>query len=301
MTKHVRSKWHGAYMVAIVMATCVSALAQSANEPFRFGSLSVSGGVRTRLEGWRWFEGQGNTDYTFSGSLARLALSQSSARLDWQVELVAPILLRLPTNASGPGAEGQFGLGSTYFTANHSRRNAAMIFPMQAFVRYKTFLGRDSDSLRVGRFQFTDGAETSPKNATLAALKTSRVNQRLIGTFAFTHAQRAFYGAHFQHDTPKFNWTIVGAFPTRGVFQAEGWGVMKTAFAYTSVTRPVACPKQSGEWRLLGIYYDDWRSVLKVDNRPVAIRQMDGVAIKLATNGAHFLLQQRLVWALRML
>jgi hypothetical protein len=64
---------------------------------------------------------------------------------------------------------------------------------------------------------------------------------------------------------------------------------MKTAFAYTSVTRPVACPKQSGEWRLLGIYYDDWRSVLKVDNRPVAIRQMDGVAIKLATNGAHFL------------
>lgn len=245
--------------------------------------------MRTRLEGWRWFEGEGNTGYAFSGTLARLSFSQSSRRIDWQIEMAAPILLGLPRNASGPGAQGQFGLGASYSAANDGTRNSGMIFPMQSFVRLKKFLGNEPDSLRFGRFQFADGAETTPKDATLAALKTSRVNQRLIGTFAFTHVQRAFYGTHYQHDTPKLNWTVVGAFPTRGVFQADGWGLMKTAFAYASLTRPVARSNQSAEWRLFGVYYDDWRRVIKSDNRPAAVRQTDSEPVRIGTVGAHFI------------
>ena len=81
-----------------------------------------------------------------------------------------------------------------------ANRNSAFVFPMQAFVRFKSPFGRTKESLRIGRFQFADGAEVVPANSTLAALKTSRVNQRLIGTVAFTHVQRAFYGAEYRRE-----------------------------------------------------------------------------------------------------
>ncbi len=79
------------------------------------------------------------------------------------------------------------------------------------------------------------------------------------------------------------------AFPTRGVFQVDGWGLMKTAFAYASVTRQLPGAKTSAEWRLFGIYYDDWRTVLKVDSRPAAARQADMNPIRMGTIGGHFL------------
>jgi len=75
-----------------------------------------------------------------------------------------------------------------------------------------------------------------PANPTLAALKASRVNQRLIGTFAFTHAQRAFYGTEYRREMGNLTLDAVAALPTRGVFQVDSWGVMKAAFAYGSVT-----------------------------------------------------------------
>jgi hypothetical protein len=263
--------------------------AQSGPEPLKLGSVTVQGSVRSRVEGWRWFEGQSNSDYAFSGSFLRLMLSHPSDRFDWQLELEAPILLGLPSDALGPGAQGQLGLGATYYVANRQSQNAAMVFPMQGFVRFKKLFGGDSNSLRVGRFQFADGGEATPKDPTLAAIKASRVNQRLIGTFTFTHVQRGFYGAQYQHDTPKLNWTVVGALPTRGVFQVDGWGLMKTAFAYASVTRQLPGAKTSAEWRLFGIYYDDWRNVLKVDSRPAAARQADMNPIRMGTIGGHFL------------
>src|SRR6266849_3378067 len=64
---------------------------------------------------------------------------------------------------------------------------------------------------------------------------------------------------------------------------------MKTAFAYASVTRQLPGAKTSAEWRLFGIYYDDWRNVLKVDSRPAAARQTDMNPIRMGTIGGHFL------------
>jgi hypothetical protein len=269
---------------------------QSAPEPLKLGPVTVQGSLRTRLEGWGWFEGQANSDYAFSGSALRLTFGHQSEWLDWQLELEAPILLGLPGDAVAPGAQGQLGLGATYYAANRQSQNAAMLFPMQCFVRFKKLFGSTSNSLRVGRFQFADGGEATPKDPTLAIIKGSRINQRLIGTFTFTHVQRGFYGAQYQHDTPKLNWTLLGAFPTRGVFQTDGWGVMKTAFAYASVTRQLPGTKASAEWRLFGIYYDDWRTVLKVDNRPAAARQADANPIRMGTVGGHFLHSAQTRW-----
>jgi hypothetical protein len=88
--------------------------AQSGPEPLKLGSVTAQGSVRSRVEGWRWFEEQSNSDYAFSGSFLRLMLSHPSDRFDWQLELEAPILLGLPSDALGPGAQGQLGLGATY-------------------------------------------------------------------------------------------------------------------------------------------------------------------------------------------
>jgi hypothetical protein len=215
--------------------------------------------------------------------------THSSEKLDWLFELGAPVLVGLPDDAVAPGAQGQLGLGASYYVANHQSRNAAMVFPIQGFLRFKRLFGSGSNSLRIGRFEFADGGETTPKDTTLALIKRDRINQRLIGEFTFTHVERSFYGVHYQHDTPKLNWTLVGAFPTRGVIQVDGWGLMKTAFAYASITHQLPSKTSSAEWRLFGAYYDDWRNVLKTDNRPILARLADSKGIRIGTIGGHFL------------
>ena len=164
-----------------------------------------------------------------------------------------------------------------------------MIFPNQAYLRFKRLFGSEANALRVGRFEFADGGEVTPKDPTLAALKRDRINQRLIGQFTYTHVERSFYGIDYQHDTPQWNWTVLGAFPSRGVFQVDGWGLMKTAFGYASATRPLHGQSYSAEWRVFGVYYDDWRGILKTDNRALGTRQADHDDIRIGTVGGHFL------------
>jgi hypothetical protein len=56
-----------------------------------------------------------------------------------------------------------------------------------------------------------------------------------------------------------------------------------------SYTRPSDTPKNSAETRLLALFYDDWRDVLKVDNRSLAARRADRANIRIATFGGHIL------------
>ncbi|MGH9720873.1 MAG: hypothetical protein ACRD8O_11725 [Bryobacteraceae bacterium] len=105
--------------------------------------------------------------------------------------------------------------------------------------------------------------------------------------FVFMHVMRSFDGFHYIYNKPKINYTLIGAFPTRGVFQVDGWGWMKTGFAYASATGLVQAGKNTGEWRVFGIYYHDWRRILKQDNRPVPVRTLDAGNVRLGTYGAH--------------
>ena len=54
-----------------------------------------------------------------------------------------------------------------------------------------------AQSIRVGRFEFLDGSEATPANATLAAVKRDRVVQRLIGNFGFTDVGRSLDGVQY--------------------------------------------------------------------------------------------------------
>jgi hypothetical protein len=264
--------------------------AAAAPAPIRWGGVTVTGSFRSRLEAWDWFEpSSGDNTYAFSGNTFRVAFSQTRESWDWTAELSVPFLLGLPSNAIGSGAQGALGMGANYFAANHRNRNAAMIFPKQLYVRFTQFGASRNHMLKLGRFEFLDGSEMVPRNATLTALKNMRVNQRLLGSFGFVHVMRSFDGLHYAYSRPWGNATFVGAVPTRGVFQTDGWGWNQAAFGYASFTRPWGGLRHAAETRLFSLFYDDWRTGLKTDNRPAAVRRGDIANIKVWTFGGHTL------------
>jgi hypothetical protein len=276
-------------VVLFLIAVCAAAAAD-APAPVKIGGVTVQGNFRTRVEDWSWFQGDGaNNAYAYSGTLLRLSLSQSRESFDWQLEFAAPILLGLPDNAVAVGTQGQLGMGASYYVANNRSQYSAMPFAKQGFVRFKRLGGSAAQSLRVGRFEFLDGSEVTPKDATLAAIKRDRIVQRLIGNFGWSHVQRSFDGMQYLYSKPGGAFTFVGAVPTRGVFQTDGWGEINTAFGYAAYTKPWGRKTHAAETRLLGIYYDDWRPITKTDNRPLAARRADLLNIRIFTYGGHHL------------
>src|SRR5258707_1047474 len=155
---------------------CPLGLAQTlAPAPIKIGDVAVSGSLRTRIESWDWFGGNANNDYTYPGSILRLSLSESRRLFDWQVGVALPFLFGLPDTAIAPGAQGQLGFGATYFAANGRNTNAAMLFAKQGYIRFNELGGVAGQTLKLGRMEFIDGTEVTPKDATLAALKRDRI------------------------------------------------------------------------------------------------------------------------------
>lgn len=257
----------------------------------KIGNVVVSGSIRTREEAWGWFTpDSGDPSYLYSGNIFRLSLSQAKENWAWQTEFAVPFMLGLPNNATGPGAQGALGLGSNYFGANDRQRNVIGLFPKQAFITYK----HKTDTLKMGRFEFNDGSETAPKNGTLAAIKMTRINMRLLGHFAWTHVGRSFDGLHYSHGftdgkkNPTANLTLVGGVPTRGVFQTDGWGWNEAAFGYGAYTKMWGKGTHAADTRVLGMYYTDWRDVLKTDARSLALRRGDlANPVRIGTFGGH--------------
>lgn len=254
--------------------------------------IRFQGSIRSRVEVWDWFTADRGNPYAFSGNLIRLGISEQRKTWDWQIELAAPILLGLPDDAIRPAPQLQLGFGGIYYGVNDRERNAAMLFPKQVFVRFKGLLGND-DTLRLGRFEFFDGAETTPANATLAALKRDRIAQRLLGNFGFTHVGRSYDGAQYVWNGRGLNVTLVGAVPTRGVFQVDGWGNLPVAVGYGAVTGTTKGAAYDGEWRLFGMYYEDARDIAKVDNRPARLRAVDFKNVRIGTFGGHYIGEMR--------
>src|SRR6266849_2591086 len=249
-----------------------SVCAQGAlSQPITVGDVVVSGSLRSRAYGWDWFGGTPNGSYTYPGSLFRIGLSESKKAYDWQLELAVPFLFSLPERAIGPSAQGQMGLGATYFAANNNQSNAAGAFIKQGAIRFNDLWGVKGQSLKVGRMEFNDGAEVMPKNGALTALKRDRISQRLLGAFGFSDVGRSFDGIHYSLNKSDLNVTFLGARPTRGVYQVDGWGELNVNVFYGALTGQLGGEKNNGEWRVFGLGYQDYRdNVIKTDNRPLA-------------------------------
>jgi len=252
------------------------------------GGVTFSGSLRGRVENWSWFETPGAEDsYTFGAFQLRLALAQKTEHIDWQVEGIFPVLMNLPTGAVRPPPEGQLGLGGSYFAAN-GRQDASAVF-RQGFVRFKGILGDTASSLRLGRFEFAEGAEVMPADPTLAAVKRTRIAQRLVGAFGFSHVGRGFDGVEYVRKTESNNFTFLAARPTEGVFQLRSLHELDIDFYYGALTRQFVRDKAKSEVRVFALHYHDGRLVLKTDNRPQALRAADTRDIRLTSLGGHYL------------
>ena len=283
-------------VLAIVLGTADAVYAQAAaTPPVKLGDVVVSGSLRVRAEAWNWFQGNANDDYVYSGNLARLGFTQTKKRYDWQVEFAVPFLLGLPDDAIAAAPQGQLGFGAAYFAANDKSRNAGELFIKQGTIRVKGLGGIDGQSVKAGRIEFIDGTEVAPGNATLVAVKRDRIAHRLLGNFVFTHVGRSFDGVQYVLSNKKLNFTFLGARPTRGVFQVDGWGELDVNVFYGALTRQTGTGPDAGEWRVVGIGYRDYRdgvkngSVLKAENRPAAARSADKEPINIVTFGGHYL------------
>jgi hypothetical protein len=253
------------------------------------GKITPLASVRLRGEAWNWFGDHAGGDYSYFGAIARLGLEQKRRNFEWRIEFAAPALLGLPDDAIAPAPQGLLGQGANYYKANDNATEAVGVFAKQAWLRFKTDDGRWQ--ARLGRFEFSDGAETTPANGTLAAVKRTRLAQRMIGPFGFTHVGRSFDGIDLQYGRGATRVTLMGALPTTGVFDVDGWGwVDDVALGYGAVTTRGLGTADRSEFRLFGMYYRDGREeVVKVDNRPLAARQADQEAVNVNSVGGHYL------------
>ena len=254
----------------------------------KLGPLNISANWRLRTEAWDWFQpASGGNTYGFGHSLLRVGIGQKSENFDWFLEGAQDAIFGLPTTAIFPGRSGQLGLGGTYFAANGNGENNANGFVKQAYVGFKL---PGNGKLRLGRFGFLDGAEVAPKDKSLATLVNTRITQRLIGDFGFSAVGRSFDGALLAFNAGSSNFTLLGARPTRGVYQIDGMGELNVDLFYGAYTLPIASKKSAGELRIFALGYVDERgSVLKTDNRSAPVRTADKDHIRIGTYGADYL------------
>jgi hypothetical protein len=284
---------------AVVRAASMAAQAGAPQgTPQPSPGVQVDGSLRLRGEGWDWFTPSvpATDNYAFGAALLRTSAGMVRPGYDWQVELAAPLLVGLPTNAVAPAPQGLLGFGAAYRVEAGERKVG--LLPKQAYLRVKLGRGATAPRIRLGRFEFNDGQETQPRDGTIAWLKRDRIAQRLIGSFGFSHVGRSFDGLEFKRGTPTTDITLLVVRPTRGVFQLDGLGELDIGLAYLALTRSLLGAgegaTENAEGRLFAIYYGDRRDIVKTDNRPAAVRSGDLSGIDLGTVGGHYLHTRRL-------
>ncbi|HEY2467352.1 MAG TPA: alginate export family protein [Terracidiphilus sp.] len=267
-------------LLMIVSSVCNGQSSSSSGSP-----ISVSVYDRTRVDSWQWFAAppESNT-YGYVESLLRLSMSQKIHSWDWQLELAQPAILDAPNDAvSSVTAQGQLGLGGTYYASNSNSYPAAAFFK-QGFVRFNG----ENASLRFGRFEYIDGQETSPKNATISWLQANRIAHRLIGNFGFSNAQRSLDGIDARYDAGAWNITAMAGRADQGVYNMNGNPELNVDLQYLALTRSQW--KQHVLWRIFAAGYHDGRTGLaKTDNRAASVRAVDHQNIRIGTYGGDLL------------
>jgi alginate export protein len=270
------------FIIFLLIPAAGIAGGQTQSSPSTHSPVSVFVYDRTRVDAWKWPAAPPESNiYGYVESLVRLGVAQRIQRWDWELELAQPSVLDVPNNAvSAVTAQGQLGLGGTYYAANNNTEPVAAFFK-QGYLRYST----ESDNLRLGRFEFFDGQEMQPKNPTLGWLQSNRIAQRLIGNFGFSNAQRSFDGLDAHFGSGSWNLTAMAARSDQGVFNMNGNPELNVDLQYLALTRPEF--KGHLLWRAFGSAYHDGRTfITKTDNRALAVRAADHHNVRIGTYGA---------------
>jgi hypothetical protein len=251
-------------------------------------SLRLTASVRSRGEFHNFFDpgGTANNDYAYGGIVARGGIGWKSDAFDLVVEGQSSSLVDLPDDAVAPTPQGPLGLGAVYFLNNRSQTDSS-VFLKQGYLTVKQ-LGLEGLSVRGGRFEFSEGSEVLAGDPTLDWLKNARLSQRLIGTFGFSHVGRSFDGVTASLRRGAYDVTALAVHPTQGGFDLAGnkeISDIDLAYLAFNVTRPEIA--RLADARVFYIYYSDGRGLLKTDNRPLDVREMDRNHIEIHSEGAH--------------
>lgn len=222
--------------------------------------------------------------YAFFGNQLRAGIRVLFPHVDSTVELQDTRILHLPDDASLAAPLGNLGPGATYF-ANTRDRDQGEPFLKQAHLT----LRQSGVAATIGRFEYRDGLETLPGDATLLALKRMRIAERLVGPFGYTHVTRSFDGARVALDRGAWNATAFATHPTAGGFEVsanrELDRVSVAGLALTAKQLPAGPPFDA---RVFYLYYgDERRDPTKVDNRAPADRAADRQDIAVHSWGGH--------------
>ena len=272
-----------------VAATPAAAPAASAPTPPAH-PVTFSIYERARNDNWKWFAAPPYSDrYSYIQSLLRISVAQRIDRWDWQAELSQTWVGPLPNDSvSAVTAQGQLGLGATYYASNTNDTQPAAAFFKQGFLRYSA---APDKNIRLGRFEFFDGTETHPKDSTVLWLQNNRVQQRLVGNFGFSNAQRSFDGIDAHYGSGDWDLTAMAGRADQGVYNMNGNPELNVDIQYLAFTRIAAHGRIVA--RAFGLGYHDGRpGITKTDNRPLAVRAADHKNIRLGTYGGDLIATQ---------
>ncbi len=241
--------------------------------------------LRQRTNATQWFAATPNPEvYGHQDSLLRLGLQQRVRHFDYGLELGQSAELFLPNDAVSPvAAQGQLGLGGTYYAANNNDAYPAAASFKTGFLRYH--FQRDANALRVGRFEFFEGQETTPKDSTLLWLQSNRIAQRLVGNFGFSNGQRSFDGIDGKVGGANWDLTAMAGRADQGVFNMNANPELNVDIQYLAYTRYLAKQRVLARSFALG-YHDGRTGLLKTDNRSAAARALDHRNIRIGSYGA---------------
>jgi len=240
--------------------------------------------LRERTNATQWFSATPNAEqYGHQDSLLRLGITQRLRHFDYQLELGQSSEIALPLDAVSPvAAQGQLGLGGTYFAANGNNQDPAAASLRQGYVRYH--FKSEGDTLRVGRFEVFDGQETTPRNGSLLWLQTNRIAQRLIGNFGFSNGQRSFDGIEGKLGGGNWDLTAMAGRATQGVFNMNANPELNVDIQYLALSRYLSKQRILVRGFALG-YHDGRTGLTKTDNRSAAARAVDHKNIRIGTFG----------------
>lgn len=271
-------------------------------------NFRITGDLRARYEGLDFFQPKLNSkagvvadhnDYSFGALRARLGVLFTSEVMDAFLQGQYTGLYGLPEQAFAGAPVGPLGQGAVYYRDSGNSVNPNEVFLHQGYLNFKLqkLIGLPNTAFRAGRFEINDGLEYKTGDAKFDLLKTTRVSQRLIGAFDYTHVTRSFDGFSLAYDDPSYNVSLYATHPTQGGFNIHAQDeISRIDLAYAALTAKKSAWLADTEARLFYIYYGDARnSVQVVDNRPAARRPLLGdQALSLHTLGTHWLTVQKL-------
>jgi len=248
---------------------------------------------RLRYESVDWFEPRpgiyppGAERYDYWGNQLRFGARLTLPNAQVVVEGQDTRVWGLPDDATRATSPGNLGPGASYFQYT-PETDQGETFLKQAYVTAHS----GGFNATLGRFEWGEGVETLPEDKDLLWLKRTRITERLIGPFGYTQAARSLDGARLWFDRPTWNVTGLAVSPTAGGFEVSaGEGLDEITILGLSAGAKRLPWDAPADGRAFIYHYEDQRVEdgvpVRVDNRPLAVRQADREAIRISTFGGH--------------